>query len=1230
MQTGDPAVRDRTGYALFDGNHMLVDASAEVLGHGPRAGGTAPNIGLVAAVAKMLVHFERLDGLAVEPTEEFARHAAMLWQQGDALPIEAQTRDGRWKLLTSHPRPDGGIALVSTDITEMKRAQIAYLKNAEILRCITDSHPLPFWVVDEENRLILYESLDASTMLARQGGLREPQDMATHFVDPAAFEEIRALANKHEIVRDREIQLRRIDGSTVWCSANCRRGTYHGRPSLVIGVLDITERKRREDLFGFLIKNHPLPVWMNDAGSGEVIYQSEAAARLFGLSEESDSHTPHRLANHFVDRGLYLEIGRELMRAGVVENCEALLKDADGREFWANGNLRVVEFQGRRVVLAGIADVTKQKKRNAEVALAREMLADAIESLSEGFALYDEDDRLVMSNRAYRELNKPVADLIKPGMKWMDMLRESVRRGMYVDAIGREDEWLNDRMRNRTKFQSRYEADLGNGKWHSVSMHSTDLGGFVVTRADISERKVAEAAEREATALLQKVLDACPTPTRMSSMDGETLYRNPASHELYGDRARIADHYVDPADRKAFVDALQQKGRIDDYRVRMYDADDGIFWGSLSARLIDFQGRPVIVSNTTNISDMIAAREQTRQANERLIDAIESLGEGFALYDRDDCLVLANSRYRKMHAISADVLTPGVNWFDFLRTAAERNQFPVPAGKIEEWLAERARDRREFRQQEFQHTNGAWYFVSNCPTREGGFVVTRLDITERKRAELAAKQADEMVRKVLEACPVNIQMTRAHDGKLLYRSPATTELLGEVGSDIDYYVNPADREHYVERLLRDGAIDDFETQLRRKDGEPCWCSISSRLIDFHDEKVIVSHTSDLSDHIKMQRELEHQRETLHQNEKLSALGGLLAGIAHELNNPLSVVLGLSLMTKESAVDAKSRERADKIGKAAERCARIVKTFLAMARRQPAKTSNVTIDEVVAAAVEVAAYSIRSSDIELSLDLEPNLPAIWADPDQLSQVLINLLVNAEQALHDWDGQRRITLSTRRHPLNGNIIVRVADTGPGIPKEILPRIFEPFFTTKEVGSGTGIGLSFCERIVQSHGGTIKVEAARGGGSVFVIALPSSSRLDQPAEIAAEENHKPVRLNCLVVDDEKEVGELIADVLKRAGFKVVVACSGEEALKQLKKRTFALILSDLKMPNMDGRRLFSHISDFHPAEVSKLAFLTGDTISPDAQAFLRATKRPYLEKPIKPSDLRSFVSRLVNKAV
>ena len=865
---------------------------------------------------------------------------------------------------------------------------------------------------------------------------------------------------------------------------------------------------------------------MSDASSGQVIYQSKAAERLFGWSRKGPTK-PQWTADYFVDQEQYVDISRELMRSGIVENCEALLKRPDGQEFWALGNLTIVEFQGRRMVLAVIADVTKQKQRDSEVALAREMLANAVESLSEGFALYDEDQRLVMCNSLYREMNRLVDDMIKPGVEWTELLRELARRGAYPDAIGREEEWFEERIQSRIDFQRHYEVDLGNGKWHSVSVHPTDLGGFVVTRADISERKKADAIERDATALLQRVLDACPSPTRMSTLDGDTLYRNPASRELYGDRPQIANYFVNPDDRERLIKTLRMKGHLDDFRIQQYDTDDNVFWASISARLIDFQGKQVIVSNTTNITDLITAQDETRQANERLTDAIELLAEGFALYDKDDCLVLANSQYRKMHAISADVLVPGVNWFDFLRVTAERNQFPVPRDGIDEWLAERARDRREFRQQEFQHTDGGWFFVSNCPTREGGFVVTRMDITERKRAELAAKEADELVRKVLEACPVNIQMTRAHDGKLLYRSPATVELLGEVATAVDYYVNPQDRKHYVERLLREGSVDDFETQLKRKDGEICWCSISSRLIDFHGEKVIVSHTYDLTDRINMQRELERQRETLHQNEKLSALGELLAGVAHELNNPLSVVLGLSLMLKEAAADTKTAERADKISKAAERCARIVRTFLAMARQQPTRTSNIEIDDVIAAAVEVAGYSIRSSDVELAIHLEPSLPPIWADPDQLSQVLINLLVNAEQALHDWDGLRKIMISARRQPGQGNVLVKIADTGPGISSEIVSRIFEPFFTTKDVGAGTGIGLSFCHRIVQSHGGTIEVETAEGQGSTFIITLPVSSRPGEQAEVVTEDLASSAGLACLVVEDERDVGDVIAGV-------------------------------------------------------------------------------------------------------
>src|SRR5205085_121226 len=157
------------------------------------------------------------DGQPVETGAEFAERAAMRWRQGDLDPVEAQTIDGDWKLLTSHPRPDGGLGLVSVDITEMKRAQLAHSENAEIFRCITDSHPLPVWVVDADSKQILYESLDASSLLGRKWRPDEMQYITAHFVDPAEFRKIRSLAGKHEIVRDHEIQQRKVNGAVDLC-----------------------------------------------------------------------------------------------------------------------------------------------------------------------------------------------------------------------------------------------------------------------------------------------------------------------------------------------------------------------------------------------------------------------------------------------------------------------------------------------------------------------------------------------------------------------------------------------------------------------------------------------------------------------------------------------------------------------------------------------------------------------------------------------------------------------------------------------------------------------------------------------------------------------------------------------------------------------------------------------------------------------------------------------------
>ncbi len=209
------------------------------------------------------------------------------------------------------------------------------------------------------------------------------------------------------------------------------------------------------------------------------------------------------------------------------------------------------------------------------------------------------------------------------------------------------------------------------------------------------------------------------------------------------------------------------------------------------------------------------------------------------------------------------------------------------------------------------------------------------------------------------------------------------------------------------------------------------------------------------------------------------------------------------------------------------------------------------------------------------------------------------------------------------------MKIADTGPGIPEEFVSRIFEPFFTTKDVDSGTGIGLSFCHRIITSHDGGIRVESGQGRGTSFFISLPASSHKDAAAQPDEADNKMPGGLPVLVVDDESDVSELIAEVLSRDGYQVTTAGSGIEALQQLSKSRFALMLSDLKMPDMDGRRLSEQVSADYPDIADRLGFITGDTMSPSARKFLDNSGRPFLEKPIKPAELRKLVAALLEQA-
>ncbi|PSC05905.1 hypothetical protein SLNSH_05860 [Alsobacter soli] len=255
---------------------------------------------------------------------------------------------------------------------------------------------------------------------------------------------------------------------------------------------------------------------------------------------------------------------------------------------------------------------------------------------------------------------------------------------------------------------------------------------------------------------------------------------------------------------------------------------------------------------------------------------------------------------------------------------------------------------------------------------------------------------------------------------------------------------------------------------------------------------------DLTDLKLAEAEIERQRSRIADIERLSAMGALLAGVAHELNNPLAIVLAQSTLLVERATTEDVRARAERIQAAAERSGRIVRSFLGMAREAAPTRRPAQLNEIVRAALDMMGYGLRGAGVTVKTHLDPDLPSIEADADLLGQVVSNLVLNAQQALSSLDGARLLSLRTRRD--GGSVVLEIEDNGPGVPPAIAQRIFEPYFTTKGPGAGTGIGLALCRNIVAAHGGTIAAEPARGGaGALFRVTLPASPAGRQGATAA-----------------------------------------------------------------------------------------------------------------------------------
>ena len=634
------------------------------------------------------------------------------------------------------------------------------------------------------------------------------------------------------------------------------------------------------------------------------------------------------------------------------------------------------------------------------------------------------------------------------------------------------------------------------------------------------------------------------------------------------------------------------------------------------------------------IAERKRSEEATRVAYAELNQIFETSADGMRVIDKDFNVIRVNGAFSALCGISKDQIL-GKKCYEVF--GGPRCHTPTcPLTRI---LSGKERVESDSEKKRKDGTTVSCIVTATAFRGPGGELVGIVedfkDITDRKHAEDALRESEVRFRTQFDLSPQAIAFTEVSAGRLIdvnqnfceLTKYTKEEVLGRTTTECMFY-SKEDRAVFLKELQGSGEIRGLEMDFRAKDGSILNTLMFAKLVQITGETLILSIFVDLTDRKRLEVKLQ-------QAQKLEAIGTLAGGIAHDFNNLLMGIQGIvSLMVMDIDSNHPHYERLQKIEKQIKSGARLTSHLLGYARKGKYEVKSVDLNQLLKEASET--FGRTRKEIIIHPELSEGLFAIEADPGQIEQVLLNLFVNAADAMPGGGNLNLTTMNITHkdmtgklyHPKPGDyVLITVADTGIGMDKETMECVFDPFFTTKEMGRGTGLGLASAYGIIKGHGGYIDVDSKKGQGSTFSIYLPASERRAQEAVKTVERLTKGTG-TVLLVDDEEVIIEVGKELLETMGYRVLIAKDGEEAIAIYKKHLddIDIVVLDMVMPNMGGGEAYDRMKEINPD--IKVLLSSGFSIDGEASEILARGCSGFIQKPFTMKELSGRVSKILEK--